>query len=233
MRDTLAGIAIGASVGLLVGLSVSPIAGAVVTALLSVLVAYLGLGGQAGSLTSGVVSARVVGFCLGLAPALLLSLTLRTHDGLSPSPLAQVERWKAAGFSHREAKDLVVLERFGSLPPASRDADFPITKSSVLPLMLPPKPKEPTGPQPESGTAIAGPQVINPTRTGLFMLHEPVGGLDCEMVRFGRFNRVEDRLEAMSSRPAWGDVVGAARRLQGADAQAAHLEEQWRAKCGE
>jgi hypothetical protein len=227
MRDTLAGIAIGASVGLLVGLSVSPIAGAVVTTLLSVLVAYLGLGGQAGSLTSGVVSARVVGFCLGLAPALLLSLTLRTHDGLSPSPLAQVERWKAAGFSHSEAKDLVVLERFGSLPPAPRITD------SVSPKPGPKDEKESSGSQPSIRPPIAGPQVINPTRTHLFRLPEPVGGLDCEMVRFGRFDRVEDRLEAMSSRPAWGDVVGAARRLQGADAQAAHLEEQWRAKCGE
>ena len=233
MRDTLAGIAIGASVGLLVGLSVSPIAGAVVTALLSVLVAYLGLGGQAGSLTSGVVSARVVGFCLGLAPALLLSLTLRTHDGLSPSPLAQVKRWEAAGFSRREAKDLVVLERFGSLPPASRDADFPITNRGLLPMMDPPKPKEPTGPQPESGTATTRALSKDSGRSILYSRGEPVGGLDCEMVRSGRFDRVEDRLEAMSSRPAWGDVVGAARRLQGADAQAAHLEEQWRAKCGE
>ncbi len=226
MRDTLAGIAIGASVGLLVGLSVSPIAGAVVTALLSVLVAYLGLGGQAGSLTSGVVSARVVGFCLGLAPALLLSLTLRTHDGLSPSPLAQVKRWEAAGFSRREAKDLVVLERFGSLPPAPRITD------SVSPKPGPKDEKESSRAQPSDGTPTVVSKGFSLRDTILFRT-TPAGGLDCEMVRFGRFNRVEDRLEAMSSRPAWGDVVGAARRLQGADAQAAHLEEQWRAKCGE
>lgn len=230
LRDTFAGVAIGASVGLMVGLSVSPITGMVVTTLLSVLVAYLGLGGQAGPLTSGIASTRVVGFCLGLAPALLLSLTLRTHDGLSPSPRDLVERWKEAGFSQTQAMDLAVLERFGSIP-------FSPVRTSVQAIKPSEQGPKPEAPRDESPSAGAHPKGISvesdPMRSILFGQTGPAWRLDCEALRASRFESVEDRLEAMSSRSLWGDVVATTRRLQGPGAQAAFLEDQWRAKCGD
>lgn len=230
IRESFAGFAIGASVGLIVGLSVSPIAGAVVTTLLSLLVAYLGLGGQAGPLTSGVASARVVGFCLGLGPALLLSLTLRTHDGLSPTPKYLVERWKAAGFTESQAMDLAVYERLGTIPSFNKPQRTPV----VAPNPSEPDPNTKTKTKTkESGPPVARPpNGIDPSRTLFFREAEPLGSFDCEMVRGDKFDSVDDRLKAMSTRPAWGEVVKDARLLPAAEREGS-VEEQWRKRCGD
>ena len=122
--------------------------------------------------------------------------------------------------------DLAVYERLGTIPNINNPQRTPVVA---------PKPSEP---DPNTKTKAPGPSVarsttgIDSSRTMFFKEPEPLGSFDCEMVRGDKFDSVDDRLKAMSTRPAWGEVVKDARRLPAAEREGI-VEEQWREKCGD
>jgi hypothetical protein len=112
-----AGAALGLLLGLLIGLSASEVVAGVATGLVGLLAALLGLRSEdAAGVLPGGNSARVAGFGVAMAAAVLAGVAIRTHGLLEPSPAASAERWVRAGLSTQDAAALVVFERTGLLP---------------------------------------------------------------------------------------------------------------------
>lgn len=117
MKDFGIGIAVGLLLGLLVGLSASEVVASVVAGLVGLLGTLFGLRSEtAAGILPGANGARVVGFALAMVSALLMGIFIRTHGLLEPTPQESVARWENAGFSKREAAQLVAFERTGLLP---------------------------------------------------------------------------------------------------------------------
>lgn len=117
MKNFGVGIALGLLLGLLVGLSASEVVAGVVTGLVGLLGTLFGLRSEAaaGPLPGG-NGARVAGFALAMAVAMLAAVFVRTHGLLEPSPAESAARWVKAGLPKDEAARLVAFERTGLLP---------------------------------------------------------------------------------------------------------------------
>lgn len=117
MKNFGVGIALGLLLGLLVGLSASEVVAGVVTAIAGLLAALFGLRSEnaAGPMPGG-NGARVAGFALAMAAALLAGVFVRTHGLLEPSHAESAAAWVKAGLSAGEAAKLVAFERTGLLP---------------------------------------------------------------------------------------------------------------------
>jgi hypothetical protein len=117
VKNVAVGAALGILLGLLVGLSASEVVAGVVTGLVGLLGTILGLRSEdaAGPLPGG-NAARVGGFAVAMAVILVLALLVRTHGLLEPSPAERAAAWAEAGFSAKEAAEIVVFERTGLLP---------------------------------------------------------------------------------------------------------------------
>ena len=106
MKNVIVGAALGILLGLLVGLSAS-----------EVLATVLGLRSEdAGGLLPGGNGARIGGFAVGMAIALMVGVVIRTHGMLEPSPSERAAAWVEAGLSEMDAVQLVAFERTGLIP---------------------------------------------------------------------------------------------------------------------
>jgi hypothetical protein len=113
-----AGVGLGLLVGVLVGLSSSPVVAVVVGALASGMVTLLGFVRSAKdgepSYSEGSVF-RLGGFGVACAAAVLLGLSVRTHNWVSPSIAQQVSEVHKAGYSDQEARRWVAYKNVGAI----------------------------------------------------------------------------------------------------------------------
>ncbi len=117
MKNFAVGAALGVLLGLLVGLSASEVVAGVITGLVGLLGTVLGLRSEtaAGPIPGG-NGARVGGFAIAMAAALLAGILVRTHGLLEPSPADRAALWIDAGLSPADAAALVAFNRTGLLP---------------------------------------------------------------------------------------------------------------------
>ena len=114
--EILSGAGLGLLVGLLLGLAVSEVVGGVVASLAALLGAYLGLrsGGDATDANlSAARASRTIGFGLLCVAGILLGVAIRANNWLAPTPDQMIERWTAAGYPPKQARELVAYERLG------------------------------------------------------------------------------------------------------------------------
>jgi hypothetical protein len=133
-RDIFAGMGLGGALGLIVGLSVTPVVSVLVGGLTSLLAVFLGL--QGGDDAPAALKAvrlngpRIGGFGLALAAGVLAGLFIRTTEPFTEPVALSVERWTAAGYPAERARELVVFERTGILPPDA-ETDAAITEQAA------------------------------------------------------------------------------------------------------
>ena len=119
-----AGCGLGLVVGLLVGLSASPVVAVVVGALAAGLMTLLGFVKSAPADDSKVPidgsPLRLGSFGVSCAIAILIGLSIRTHNLLSPTIEEQVAEIRKAGYSPEEARKWVAVRN--SVPVSATDS---------------------------------------------------------------------------------------------------------------
>ena len=111
--DALAGVSMGALVGLLIGLSAVPVVASAVGALLALLVTFFGFARSEGTMATRTSGARLAGFGLAMAVALVAGIALRSHGALGPSYADRVAHFAVDGMPRERALDLAAYEHLG------------------------------------------------------------------------------------------------------------------------
>jgi hypothetical protein len=111
--NALAGMSMGALVGLLIGLSSVPVVASAVGALLALLVTFFGFARSDGAIATRISGARVAGFGLAMAAALIVGIALRSHGALGPSYADRVAHFAVEGMPRERALDLAAYEHLG------------------------------------------------------------------------------------------------------------------------
>lgn len=141
-----AAVSLGLLTGLLIGLSTSGVTASVVSAVLAMAAGVVALTGVKNPfLPKGESAAErspghnwaVAAFALTTVIALVLGLTLRTHNAFSPTPVELAVQWRSAGLSEEQARHLAVLQLTGASLKAgggveAGPGDTPMTAASVL-----------------------------------------------------------------------------------------------------
>ena len=115
MRDIVIGASLGALIGFLVGLAVSEVVGSVIAGLVALLTAFFGLQ-EGNSILRPATPQRIVAFSAAAVLAVLLGITIRTHDVLAPSLKMRALAWQEVGVDKKTAGEIVVFERLGVMP---------------------------------------------------------------------------------------------------------------------
>lgn len=119
-----AGGAIGLLVGLIAGLSVSPVTSTILGALSAGLLVLLGFKDSKGGDNSQGHALKVLGFGLFCSIALVLGISLRTHQVLSPSLETQKKRLMAVKvFTPDDISAILLSTNFGLVPIRKSDAE--------------------------------------------------------------------------------------------------------------
>jgi hypothetical protein len=109
-----AGSAIGLVVGLIAGLSISPVTSTILGALSASLLILLGLKSSKGGQDPRNHDARVLGFGLLCSVSLIVGISLRTHQILSPPIEAQKDRLTSLKlFTPDEVSQILMATNFG------------------------------------------------------------------------------------------------------------------------
>jgi hypothetical protein len=114
-----AGCSVGLLLGALAGLSVSPVVGTLIGTVTALAVGYFGFKEHtAGGHAADGAPRRwgVAAFSLACLAGIFAGLTVRSAGLLSPTPKAEVELWKQAGYGDQDAHDLVALRLAGLVP---------------------------------------------------------------------------------------------------------------------
>ena len=111
--NAAAGLSLGTLVGLLIGLSSVPVVASAVGALLALLVTFFGFVRNDGTMATRTSGARLVGFGLAMAAALLGGIALRSHGALGPSFADRVARFAVEGMPRERALELATYEHLG------------------------------------------------------------------------------------------------------------------------
>lgn len=131
--NAVAGLSLGALVGLLVGLSAVPVVASALGALLALLVTFFGFARPGGAWATRASAARVAGFGLAMAVALLGGVALRAHGALGPSYADRVARYAVQGQPRERALALAAYEhlglRLGDLAQVAPPAAAPATSA--------------------------------------------------------------------------------------------------------
>ena len=99
--------------GALIGLSGSPVVGAVIAAILVAAGAYWSVAKvPPGATVPGAAAAALALACI---VGVIGGLWVRAHDALSPSVQEDLQQWRDAGYSTRDAQAIVALTRTGLL----------------------------------------------------------------------------------------------------------------------
>lgn len=111
--NAAAGLSLGTLVGLLIGLSSVPVVASAVGALLALLVTFFGFVRNEGTMATRTSGARLAGFGLAMAVALIGGIALRSHGALGPSFADRVARFTVEGMPRGRALDLAAYEHLG------------------------------------------------------------------------------------------------------------------------
>ena len=124
----------GLLLGLIMGLSISPTTKIVMGALAAILGTFLGFDKSAfkDTSTDGTQSTsstflrelRVGSFGIAVVAGILLGLTIRTNELLSPTIAESVEKWVVAGYKPEVAREFVALERLRIDPKTGNVLEF-------------------------------------------------------------------------------------------------------------
>ncbi len=134
-------VGIGSLIGILLGLSSSPVVGLVVGSITALLASLIGLKTPATDdsdsqvLTSSqlkLAGIRTGSFGLACVLGIVVGIYMRTHNVLSPvEPTLEVQfnELTQIGFSPKEARDLLVIKRFGNKSTANKGESSAATQS--------------------------------------------------------------------------------------------------------
>lgn len=111
--NAAAGVSLGTLVGLLIGVSSVPVVASAVGALLALLVTFFGFVQTNGTMATRTSGARLAGFGLAMAAALIGGIALRSHGALGPSFADRVARFAVEGMPRDRALDLAIYEHLG------------------------------------------------------------------------------------------------------------------------
>lgn len=111
--NAAAGVSLGTLVGLLIGVSSVPVVASAVGALLALLVTFFGFVQTNGTMATRTSGARLAGFGLAMAAALIGGIALRSHGALGPSFADRVARFAVEGMPRDRALDLATYEHLG------------------------------------------------------------------------------------------------------------------------
>jgi hypothetical protein len=111
--NAAAGLSLGTLVGLLIGVSSVPVVASAVGALLALLVTFFGFVQTNGTMATRTSGARLAGFGLAMAAALVGGIALRSHGALGPSFADRVASFAVEGMPRERALDLAVYEQLG------------------------------------------------------------------------------------------------------------------------
>lgn len=111
--NAVAGVSFGTLVGLLIGLSSVPVVASAVAAMLALLVTFFGFVRSEGMMATHTSGARLAGFGLAMAAALVAGIALRSHGTLGPSFEDRVARFSVKGMPPERAIDLATYEHLG------------------------------------------------------------------------------------------------------------------------
>ena len=115
MREITAGVSLGALIGLLVGLATSGVVGSVVAGLMAMIGTFFGLQGSETRLLSA-TPPRITAFSVAAVLAVLVGISMRTNDALTPSLQSSLHAWQDIGFKPETARRIVAFERLGMVP---------------------------------------------------------------------------------------------------------------------
>ena len=115
MREITAGASLGALIGLLVGLATSGVVGSVVAGLMAILGTLFGLQESETRLLSA-TPPRITAFSMAAVLAVLVGISMRTNDALTPSLQSSLKAWQDVGFKPETARRIVAFERLGTVP---------------------------------------------------------------------------------------------------------------------
>lgn len=113
--NTLSGIGLGFLTGLLLGLAVHQVVGAFLSVIAALLASYFGLS-QKSENSDQSDTVRIAAFGLACSGAVLVGITIRTHELLSPSISDQILALTNAQYSAAEARSLVAFKNLGIVP---------------------------------------------------------------------------------------------------------------------
>ena len=182
-----ASASLGLLIGLLVALSRTPVARDVTLALVTLLAAFLGLKGKAGSGNS----LRVLGLSLGCVLSVCVGIWMRNHDLLSPPrappvphPLAQKSLDDLQKmFGAQDGQRLWLLSQLGEIPPGVLGKPYDSTSDKPAS----PEPKAPAAPSLAApgvlGTALVAEQQAEAAAASCGALVEQYAQLDLQQAK--------------------------------------------------
>ena len=120
-HEAIAGVGLGFVVGILVGMSASAVVSSVISALAAALAAFFGLSATADEKGSARLW-RIAAFGFACPLAVILGVTIRTHNWLSPPIGTQLADWTRAGYTPEQARSLVLMKNMGLVPQGTQVA---------------------------------------------------------------------------------------------------------------
>lgn len=112
---TIAGAGIGMLVGIAAGLSSAPVVAVIVGAISAGLLVLLGLkkADPPGGAEQAADVARVAAFGIVCTIGLLAGVVIRARDLLAPTAMQLQQKWKDAGFSDEQSRQIALYEKVG------------------------------------------------------------------------------------------------------------------------
>jgi len=140
-QSGLGGAIAGAGIGMLVGIATSfssaPVTAVVVGAISAGLLVLLGFqkgdaSAENAAPTDAGAVARVAAFGIACSVALVAGLVVRTHDLLAPTPAQTQQKWKDAGFTDEQARQIALYEKSGLTlnKGTGKEGDFAANRST-------------------------------------------------------------------------------------------------------
>jgi len=112
LTKILSTFCLGALVGIILGLSISEVAGIVLGGLTSLLVTFLGLKMETDNEDPD-SKIQVMSFSIGCLLFILIGITMRTHDVLSPSVAGYKNELQNLGLDSAEIQRIILLKHYG------------------------------------------------------------------------------------------------------------------------